>query len=374
MRTVLVAADSFKGGLDQQSVCHALAEGIRRGCHSRVDLDLCPLADGGEGTGLVVSSWGGAVEWLIAEDAYGRPRRAQWIRYHRTALVEASQGSPYVPPGDRPFGARRTTSRGTGQLLRHALEDPGIEDVWLALGGSGSVDGGLGLLVELGARFFDRKGGVLEPSLEILDAIWRAEFPTLSKPVTVLADVMVPLSGPTGALRQFGPQKGLPLSQALTLDGQLGEFSERVAPGAGGMPGAGAAGGMGFALGALGARIVSGADWLAARSRLDERAARADLVVTGEGRLDPQSLMGKVISVVLKSARKAGKPVVVIAGQIPEDMRQYYDSGVSLALALPRGPMTLEESIHHTEALVRASGEQIGRMLDLCDALSNGGQ
>lgn len=363
MARVLVALDAFKGSLDQVRACEVVRNGLHQAWDD-LDVDLCPLADGGEGTGAVLLAEGAQVHHMESVDAYGRPHRARWYKWGRIALVEASEGSPYVPEGDRPLHAWASTSAGTGVLIKNALEDPEIESIWVALGGTGSVDGGMGLLAALGAEFFDGAGRPLEALATQWSAVAEVRLPKMGgRPITALCDVMVPLLGPHGALETFGPQKGLSLEEARVGNVALGQFADRVAGWARDLPGAGAAGGMGFALAALGAELTSGARFLAEHVGLRERMEQADWVITGEGRLDQQSLMGKVVAVVLELGLETRTPVIALAGQLPSDLDPFFRRGLAFAEPLGPRPMTLAEALSLGEDCLQAAGVRLGWLL-----------
>ncbi|MCY0899442.1 MAG: glycerate kinase [Firmicutes bacterium] len=360
--TVLVACDAFKGALNQAAVVEAIAAGLRRGYPS-VRVDACPLADGGEGSSLLMQARGGQVHSVTVADAYGAPHVAHWVSYQGIALVESAEGSPYVPPDRRPAAsALTTTSRGTGELIQAALEHPEVREVWVALGGTGCVDGGIGLLGALGAKFYDSQGRQLAPVVGSWAKVLRVVLPRLAKPLVGLADVWVPLLGVNGALERFGPQKGLRLEEMAEAEAALQQFAESVRPGLADHPGAGAAGGIGFALLALGASLQPGARWWAEWSHLPQRIAASDVVITGEGRLDEQSLMGKVVSIVLEEGRRQQKPVVVLAGEIPDDLTPFYAAGLTSAWSIVTGPVPLRDALAKTEGWLREAGERLGRL------------
>ncbi|NMP24176.1 glycerate kinase [Sulfobacillus harzensis] len=364
MSRVVVALDAFKGALDQAKACQAVAEGLQTEWPA-LAVDICPLADGGEGTGAVFVAEGAKARVTTVVDAYGRPREARWYQWGSIALIEASEGSPYLPQHRRPGHPRSSTSFGTGALIRTALETKEVSEVWVALGGTGSVDGGIGLLAALGARFEDVQHRMLEPKVDNWDTIQQASLPRLAKPVTALVDVLVPLLGPSGALEGFGPQKGLSLSEARAWTPSLRHFAQAVDSQALETPGAGAAGGMGFALAALGARIASGAEFVAEKVGLRERLRAADWVVTGEGRMDEQSLMGKVVAVVLAEAKRARIPAIAVAGQIPWDLSRFYESGLAWAEPITTQPIALEEAIAQTGDALRAAGARVARIMQM---------
>ncbi|MCY0877647.1 MAG: glycerate kinase [Firmicutes bacterium] len=359
--TVLIACDAFKGSVNQQDAASAIARGLARGFPG-LKVDLCPLADGGEGSGLIVKSRGGQAFSQVVPDAYGSPHVAEWVYYEGIALVESAQGSPYVPPGRRPGSALTTTSRGTGELVSAALGHPNVREVWVALGGTGCVDGGIGFLGALGATFYDRDGRLLDPVVASWARVEQVVLPPLAKPVVGLSDVWVPLLGEHGALRLFGPQKGLRREEVEAAEVALAHFAKAINPQAASLPGAGAAGGIGFALRALGASLRPGAAWFAEWCQLSERMAEADLVVTGEGRLDQQSLLGKVVSVVLEESGRQHKPVIALAGEIPDDLSAFYQAGLTSAWPIVPGPVTLEAAVSHTREWLEAAGERLGRL------------
>lgn len=359
MPRVLIAMDSFKGSLTAGTACRAFAEGLRR-VSPALTADCCPLADGGEGTGDVL---GGEIVPVRVVDTYGRPADARWIRHGRVAVVEASAGSPYLSPERRPGPANVSTSRGTGLLVRSALADPAVDEVWVALGGTGTVDGGIGFLDALGAHFYDYQDHPLDAVMGNWHKVERVTLPHLAKRVVGLADVWVPLLGVDGALARFGPQKGLSSADARRLGPSLARFSERINSRAAAAPGAGAAGGIGFALAALGAELVSGARWIAQAVGLSDRVQQADWVVTGEGCLDEQSLLGKVVSEVLAVARRNGRPVWAVAGTVPLNLNRFYEAGLTAAESLVSGPMDVKDAQNATERFLEAAGERFGRML-----------
>ncbi len=361
---ILAAFDSFKSAIDQVQVVDAVSRGLMNGYGEGVDVDRCPLADGGEGSSLLLKQQGGVEQPLRVADAYGQARQAHWVLWRNIALVESAQGSPYLPPHQRPLAdPKGTTSRGTGQLIAAALDDSRVEEVWVGLGGTGSIDGGIGLLDALGYQFFDGKERRLPATIDAWRHVRRVKAALLSKPVVGLADVLVPLLGENGAMARFGPQKGLASQDIKNVEDSLAAFAHVVAPGAAVIPGAGAAGGMGFALHAAGARLESGAAWWAGWSDLDKRVAKADFVVTGEGRLDEQSLLGKVVSAVLESAQRHDKRVAVLAGQIPQDLEPFYRRGMWIALPIGSGAATLAEALAATEMRLEATAATLGRML-----------
>jgi glycerate kinase len=312
---VVCAPDKLRGALDAFEAADALAEGVRRAGAEALPI---PLADGGEGTLDVVCAAGAArrIE-LDARDALGRPRRAAIGDCGGgTFLVEAAEavGLALLVAAER--DPRRTSSAGLADLLRGALAH-GARHVLVALGGSATVDGGLGLLAGLGASVPGETGAALLGELELDLAPARALLGEVR--LSVLHDVDVPLSGPDGAAVLFGPQKGLrpedvePFDRALERLGAAfgGDVAERT--------GAGAAGGLGAALYALGADARSGSDAVIELVGLRRALAGAALCLTAEGSVDRQSAHGKTVAGVLSACRAAGVPCIVLGGRVSDD-------------------------------------------------------
>ncbi|GGU43413.1 glycerate kinase [Lentzea flava] len=321
---VLIAPDSFKGTIDAVAAANRLAEGWRLA--SPCDEIWClPLADGGEGTVDVLPQARRVPVQVI--DAIGRPRTACWsLLAGGTAVVELAVacGLPLLPAPD-PLGA---STFGFGQLLRSAAGHPGVTRIVAALGGSASTDGGSGALAALGARLFTEDGSVLPRGGAALRHMARADLTELISPpsggVVCLADVSTPLLGPTGAAHRFGPQKGAGLGEILVLEDGLRRWASVL----GGDPdaaGAGAAGGTTFGLvQGWGATAESGSRFVADLVGLESALRWADLVITGEGRLDEQSWTGKVVGNVVASAQECDVALVVgeRACELPAGVRQ----------------------------------------------------
>ncbi len=341
---ILLAPDSFGGTLTAVQAAAALAAGWREAAPD-VDLDLAPVSDGGPGfLDVLHAALGGRLVAVTVADPLRRPTSAEVLVADGTAYVESAQaaGLHLLTPTERDPG--RGTSFGVGELLRAAL-DAGVERVVVGLGGSGTNDGGAGMLVALGLRLMAGSGAAVEPTGAALAGLARVEpagvDDRLGRTVLVAAtDVDNPLLGPTGASAVYGPQKGASPDQVQRLDHALARWAAALAaarPGAAAYadaPGAGAAGGLGFALLVLGARRQSGIDLVLDAVRLPERIAAADLVVTGEGSFDWQSLRGKATSGVAAAAAAAGLPCVVVAGSVAVGRREMAAHGVAAAYSV----------------------------------------
>ncbi len=313
---VLICPDSFKGSLTAPEACAAIARGVARAWPA-ARIESVPLADGGEGTARVLgAAFGGSSRRVPVSGPLGDPVDAEIVSYRAprgrrvVALDFASAaGLTLLPRASR--DPLRASSAGVGELIRAALaETP--DQVILGLGGSATVDGGVGMARALGVRFPPETPS---PDLSLRD-------PRLANvELVALHDVTNPLLGPHGAAAVFGPQKGASPADVAVLEARLAALAAATA-GAPHVdpetPGFGAAGGAGFGVVAyLGARLLPGLSYVAEAVGLDERLARADLVITGEGRFDAQSLLGKVVGGVLERAAAAGVPCVVVSGAGP---------------------------------------------------------
>lgn len=325
---VLIAPQEFKGSLAADEAAAAIASGIRR-AHREWPLDILPLSDGGPG---LLDAMRRAIKAdtmaTVVHDALGRRVLGRYLRVRTSGeiIIEAAQanGLMHVKPDER--DALHADSFGVGELIADAArEEPGR--MVIGVGGSATTDGGAGAARALGAKFFDGAGRELPPgggALVQLERIawerpaWAAEIDFV-----VACDVTNPLCGPNGAARVYGPQKGASGAEVAQLEEGLFRYAmvgrRQLGVDLSAMPGAGAAGGLAGGLVAfLGARMASGFDLVAESTGLSARLAQADLVITGEGRFDEQSAQGKVTGRVIETARKAGKPVAVFAGQAPE--------------------------------------------------------
>ncbi|MCX6875638.1 MAG: glycerate kinase [Verrucomicrobia bacterium] len=344
IRRILVASDKFKGSLSAPEACAAIARGLARRWPAAL-LDECPIADGGDGFAAALE---GSLRgrWVEApcHDALGRPIRARYLVAESAggplAVMEmaAASGGWRIAANERDI--LRANTSGTGEMMRHAVEQERVHRLILGIGGSATNDGGAGMAAALGVRFLDSDGLPLDPSpgtwagrLARIDGSERIPLP----PVTVACDVVSPLLGPAGATRVFGPQKGANESNLPVLEAALEALVNAAggaAAAAAARPGAGAAGGLGFGLVHFaGATLVPGFDLLAGLTGLSDRVAAADLVVTGEGSLDVQTLAGKGPAGVARLARLHGKPVWAFCGRADPAARdsQVFDRVIDLA-------------------------------------------
>jgi glycerate kinase len=335
---VVIAPQSFKGSADAVAVASAIARGTRR-VWPRADCVELPLADGGEGTTLaLVRATRGELRRARAHDPLGRGIDAEWgvLGDRITAVVEmaAASGLPRLRENER--DPRITSTRGTGELILAAAAS-GAQRIVIGIGGSATNDGGAGMARAFGYRFLDVAGDELAEGGAALARLARIEGqtdPRLIRPaIDVACDVRNPLLGPEGATAVYGPQKGATPEIQRELEAALTRYADVVEAFVGrdvrSVPGAGAAGGLGAGMIAfLDARLVSGALLVLDAVHFDERLVGADLVVTGEGRIDGQSVYGKLTHAVALAAKRQGIPVVAVAGIIGAGHEAMRDAGI----------------------------------------------
>jgi len=365
---VLVAPDSYKGTFTSIQVARALAAGWR----SARPLDaivLAPLADGGEGTLEAIAAAGGW-EWQSApvDDPLGRRISARWLRSAErdAAVLEMAEASGLSRVAVAERDPARATSIGTGQLLSAAAR-AGVRRVTLGIGGSAITDGGLGLLRGLGAHLAEGDDAAL-PDLESLD-------PALAGiELDVACDVSNPLLGPDGAAAVFGPQKGATPELVEQLDERNRRWADRLESATGrrvrDVPGAGAAGGVGFALLAIGDRFASfalrpGVELAMAAAGFDAKLAAADLVITGEGRIDASTAFGKTALAVARRAQAAGVPCIALGGGVlPEGIAALAPLG-AIAVPVVERLMSLDEAIAAGAAPLERAGGRLAELVTL---------
>ncbi|MEV0844767.1 glycerate kinase [Streptomyces sp. NPDC049954] len=342
---VLIAADKFKGSLTAVEVGRRLMAGLRS-VHPALDVEALPVADGGDGTVAAALAAGFERRESVVSGPLGTPVTAAYALRGDTAVVEMAEtsGLQHLPPGR--FAPLTATTRGCGELLGAAL-DAGARTVVLGVGGSATTDGGAGLLTALGARLLTAEGEPVEPGGGGLAALASADLsgldPRLATTEVILAsDVDNPLTGPTGAAAVYGPQKGAGPEDVAALDAALRHYvtvlDQAGAPGAAALaeaPGAGAAGGLGYgALVGLGARFRPGIEVMIDVLGFAPALDRADLVITGEGSLDAQTLHGKAPAGVAAAARARGIEVLAVCGRLALTTEALQEAGIRRAYAL----------------------------------------
>lgn len=350
MKKCVVVSDSFKGTVSSCEIC-AIAQRVIPRHFPACEVVCIPVADGGEGTvDCFIQAMGAQRVEVTVTNALGEKSAAAYARIGELAIIEmaAAAGLPQVGALRCPGTA---TTYGVGELIAHAV-DSGCRKILLGLGGSATNDGGCGCAAALGVRFYDADGQSFVPVGDTLGRIARidtaeAEALLRSVEITVMCDVTNPLYGPTGAAYVFAPQKGADAEKVKSLDAGLRHFGDVIRSQYGldvsAMPGAGAAGGMGAGCVALlGGTIQSGIDAVLDVTGFDRQLEGADLVITGEGRIDSQSADGKVVSGVARRTRAKGVPLIAIAGGIADSAGAVYDIGVSAMFSTDRAALPVD--------------------------------
>lgn len=360
---VVIAPDSFKESLSASGVAQAIAEGIKAACPEAETICI-PMADGGEGSlDAVLAATGGERRAARVRNANGQEVDAAWGWLgNGRAFVEmaTAAGLEQIAPKDR--RVLDASSFGVGQLIAEALR-AGATHIIMGLGGSASNDAGAGLIQALGVRLLDAEGRGLAPGGAALAGLHRIDTsgvdPRLAQARFELAvDVDNPLCGERGASAIFGPQKGASAADVAQLDAALAHFADILQAHTGrdfrDMPGMGAAGGIGLPMKALfDATFQPGIELVAALSGLDEVLDGADLVITGEGRMDRQTLLGKTPAGVARHAAARRIPVIAIAGSLGDGYEALYEAGITAAFSIAPGPVALEDACRNAAQYLR---------------------
>lgn len=375
MRKAIIISDSFKGTLSSQEICRIARESFAK-LQPDCRLLTIPVADGGEGTvACFHEACGGELITVPVQGPYGETVEASYLQLpdHR-AVIEMASSSGLPQVGDRKDPCR-TSTFGVGQQIRHAIE-AGNRQILVGLGGSCTNDGGCGCAASLGVEFLDAEGKPFVPvggTLDRIAAIRLREAEKLLRDVkiTAMCDIDNPLYGPTGAAYVFGPQKGADAATVEFLDGQLRAFDAMLRRELGRcvaeVPGAGAAGGFGAGMLAFfRAELQPGIEAVLDMVDFDRLLRGCDLVITGEGQLDSQSIRGKVISGVGRRSYWRGVPVVVIAGSVlpeMENITEQEELGVRAVFSVNRRAMDFSRSRHFSQENYRSTLENILRLI-----------
>jgi glycerate kinase len=370
---IVIAPDSFKGSLSSEEAAMAIRDGILRAM-PEAETVLIPMADGGEGTvDSLVQATDGVKIYVPVQGPLKNEVTAAYgvLGDGITCVIEmaAASGLILVPAEHR--NPMITTTYGTGQLIRHAL-DRGYRSFILALGGSATNDGGCGMLQALGLQLLDAEGQVVGvggqalPHIKRIDASGWDERIISESRFIIASDVTNPFIGPEGASHVFGPQKGATLEMVEALDGALAHWADIMEEHTGisvhQMPGAGAAGGLGGAFQAFFPTITKrGIDVVIEQTKLDEHLQIASLVFTGEGQTDAQTASGKAPMGIAQAAQKLGIPVIVLSGSVGPGIEKLYEYGMTSIHSIVNGPMTLQEAMSRTPELLAQKAEQVMR-------------
>ena len=368
---IVLAPDSFKGSLSATQVCAAMRRGVLKAIPTAQVIEI-PLADGGEGTlDALLLGANGTRRTIHVRGPLDEPIEASWgFLPDGTAIIELAQASGLnQTPEQR--DAMRASTFGTGGLIRAAL-DSGARRFLVGLGGSATTDGATGLLTALGARFFDERDCVLNPGGGDLVRLARVELKFLDARLSkcefiALCDVTNPLCGTNGAAQIYSPQHGATPEQVARLDAGLSRLAQVTAQTIGRdlqfENGAGAAGGAGFGLMAfLNARLQPGIETILEAANFSEKIEGADLILTGEGTLDSQTLNGKTIAGVCRVAKSKGVPVVALGGRVALSGAQLDELGLKSAFSIVDGPRELDWCLENGADLIETASEQVLRL------------
>ncbi len=364
---ILIAPNSMKGSIDAFQFADIVAEAFQS-VSNDFEIRKLPVADGGDYTGPVLSrALNGISVSVETEDPLGRKLNATYFRAGKTAIIEMASASGFTLLTTKEANPWITTSRGTGIMIQHAWQN-GCREILLGVGGSATVDGGIGLLGALGFVFYDHKGFTLSATPESMHRIERIVIPaSLSDfpKIRILCDVNNPLLGDNGAAKIFGPQKGADPNCVERLElglthwiSVLETFGKRsLSP----MDGMGAAGGIASGLVAfLGGEMVMGGPYILDALQIDDHLLWSQLVITGEGKADAQSLSLKAPIAVAMRAQKLGRPVIALTGAHDSSVKYPFDAIFSLST----GPTSLEQSIADAPQLLYSLAVQIAKLLN----------
>lgn len=371
---IVIASDSYKGSLDSSQVNEAMRKGILR-VFEDAEIKCIPIADGGEGTvDAVMTCCGGSYCYETVTGPDGREVIARYgILPDKSAVIEmaAASGLPLVQDVT-PDAVMNSTTYGIGQLIASAL-DKGCRKIYIGIGGSATNDGGIGMLQALGVSFLDADNREVGFGGKYLDKIARIDISNLDPRIretslVVMSDVTNPLCGENGAAVVYGPQKGATEEEIAILDKGLAQFAELIChmnlPDIRNLPGAGAAGGLGGGLVSfLGAEIRPGIKAILEIADFEKSVQWADLILSGEGRIDGQSANGKVVSGIAEIAGKYNVPVIAICGSVEKDAREIFEKGISGMEAAVCRPVTLEKAMDEAEQNVIDAAERVMQMV-----------
>ena len=369
------APDSFKGTLSSQEIIDILTEKAQQ--HFKdVQTQGVLIADGGEGTIAAVEQMkGGSRRYLEVTGPLGEKVNAHYLRLNeKQVLIEMATASGITLIPYREGNALYTTSYGTGEMIKDALAS-GADDIIISIGGSATNDGGMGMLMALGVRFLDKDGKELEPVGKNLLNIAKIDTASLNRRVKtanfiVMCDVTNPLIGPNGATYVFGPQKGANAKQLKLLESGMKNYAAKIKESLGAdvanLPGGGAAGGMGAALTAFcGASLQSGIKTILDLINFENIIADADLIITGEGRIDGQSAGGKVLDGIGRYAKKRNIPVIALTGGMGDNAYLVYDCGIDSIMVTVNAPMSLDTALTHAEPLLADCADRLFRFIKI---------
>lgn len=370
---IVIAPDSFKESLDAQEVCRSIAKGIKK-VFPKAEILLVPMADGGEGTiAAVIKRIGGKTKSCTAMAPLGNKVKALYglVNGGRIGIVEMAQASGLTLVPVKKRDPMVTTSFGTGEMILSALNH-NCKEIILTLGGVGTNDAGVGMAKALGYRFLDKNRAEIPEGaagLLLLAQIDKSHVhPKIGKTKFVAAyDVKNPLCGSTGSAVVYGPQKGATPKMIQKIDSALRNFSQVVEKDlkikVSNLAGAGSAGGAGAgSVAFLNAELKSGIDWVIESTQLEKKIQDADLVITGEGKIDEQTIFGKVMVGVAKIAKRYGIPTIAFCGRVGDGAKKVHSLGIDAFFSIANGPISHQESLKNAGKLLTQTTEEVMRL------------
>jgi len=370
---IIIAPQGFKGGISGLEAARAIECGVLAAAPD-TDTILLPVADGGDGTlHALVDATDGEVFTSTVTGPINTQVEAQWgvMGDGQTAVIEMARASGLAMVPTRRRNPRTTTTLGTGQILKKAI-DQGFSRVIVGLGGSATNDAGAGMATALGAKFLDYAGNALPSGGAALARLHHIDTSRMMDAISGVeivgaTDVTNPLCGPTGASEIFGPQKGATKEVVAELDAALGNFADVVKRDMGvdvlDIPGAGAAGGLGAGLIAFaGGTLRSGIDMVCQVLEFDRHLEGADLVFTGEGRADKSTVFDKAPVGVARHARAHGVPTILLAGSLGDGHEELYNHGIASILCISDGAMTFQQALGRTGKMLEGTAERAVRI------------
>lgn len=370
---IIIAPDSFKGSLRASEVADSIEKGIKN-VSKKIKTIKIPIADGGEGTvEALITAMKGAIYYKKVTGPLGEKIKASYgiIKSEKTGIIEmaSASGLTLVPISKR--NPLFTTTYGTGELIKQVIID-GCNKIIIGIGGSATNDGGMGMLQALGVEFLDLNGNKLGFGGKELIKIHSINLNNMFSPLKdiefiVASDVTNPICGKKGASYVFGHQKGATPEIVKQLDDGLKNYALKIKKflkkDITKTPGAGAAGGLGGGLVAfLNAKIKSGINIIIEKTKFEEKLSNANLVITGEGNTDSQTLFGKVPAGIAKIAKKHNVPVICLSGGLGDDLKKLYNIGITAFFSIINHPMDLQSAIKNSKKLIESSTENIVRL------------
>lgn len=367
---ILVVPDSFKDTATSVEVTQSIMDAISE-TYPQATAEGIPMADGGEGSLVALkAALGGSWCSHQVKDPLGRSLEAQYLLVDGTAYVELAEASGLQLLARDERSAKDASTLGTGMLISHALKN-GARDIVLCIGGSATNDAGAGIAHALGWRFINKVGDQFIPVGATLSEVADIQWSGGEKiSMTVLCDVNNPFTGENGAVRIYGPQKGASPQELAMMEGGMEHVRSLILRTQGielnGIPGAGAAGGVGGGMVAFfEANLTRGIDYLMMTLDLDRRCAEADLIITGEGKIDNQTAQGKLISGIVQMAAKHRKPVIALCGALEIDQSGIKNMGLSAAFSIQKNVCSWEDATKYTQDNIKGTSQQIINLLKL---------